>query len=156
MRTPSAKTPVQLRAKHLAWELFETYGLNEKGWKFYFNDNRSRLGVCKEYEKTIELSIFHCEQNPFDAIRNTIIHEIAHAVVGCHHMHNDVWRKKAIEMGCTGERCGFMRAPKKFVGHCLNCEREVQTNRRTNIACNTCCNRLNGGNYTADFKIIWK
>ena len=37
-------------------------------------------------------------------IRDTILHEIAHALTPGQH-HNDVWRRKATAIGCTGQRC---------------------------------------------------
>ena len=39
------------------------------------------------------------------AVENTILHEIAHALVGRGHGHDYVWRSKALEIGCDGERC---------------------------------------------------
>jgi hypothetical protein len=156
MRTQIASTLVQIRIKNLAKELMHQFNLLETGWQFYFNDNRSRLGVCKERDLSIELSIFHVDNSPFESVKNTLLHEIAHAIVGCRHMHNHVWRSKAIEIGCTGERCGVMNAPKKYTGVCPNCERHVSFNRRTDRACGVCCRRFNGGGYSSDFKFIYQ
>ena len=38
-------------------------------------------------------------------IEDTLLHEIAHALVGRRHHHDAVWRAKAREIGCTGQRC---------------------------------------------------
>lgn len=35
-----------------------------------------------------------------------ILHEIAHALVD-YHGHDDVWRSKALEIGCSGKRHGL-------------------------------------------------
>jgi SWI/SNF-related matrix-associated actin-dependent regulator 1 of chromatin subfamily A len=40
--------------------------------------------------------------------KDTILHEIAHAIVGPHHGHDEVWRGKAVEIGCTGNVTGYM------------------------------------------------
>ena len=40
-----------------------------------------------------------------DHITDTILHEIAHALVGPRHGHNAIWRQKAREIGCTAMRC---------------------------------------------------
>lgn len=155
MRTETPKTLNELVAKTLATELMDQYNLSDKGWKFYFNDNRSRLGVCKEYDKSIELSIWHCNNSPFAEVKNILLHEIAHAIVGCRHQHNSVWRNKAIQIGCTGDRCGVMNAPHKFTGTCPNCGKTFKKNKRGNIACGNCCKRMNGGKYSKDFQLIW-
>jgi hypothetical protein len=153
MRTHLPSNLVQIKVKDLANELMYKYNLLETGWRFYFNDNRSRLGVCKEYQRSIELSIWHVNNSPFEAVKNTLLHEIAHAIVGCRHMHNNVWRSKAIEIGCNGERCGHMNAPSKYTGTCPNCGKIISANKRRNIACGNCCKRLNGGKYSKEFKI---
>jgi hypothetical protein len=38
-----------------------------------------------------------------ELIRDTILHEVAHALVGENHNHDEAWRAKAIELGATGE-----------------------------------------------------
>ena len=40
-----------------------------------------------------------------DEVKDTLLHEIAHALVGSQHQHNTTWRDKAIEIGCKGNRC---------------------------------------------------
>jgi len=156
MRTQATSTVTQLVIRKMAYELMHEYNLLEKGWQFYFNDNRSRLGVCKEYNKSIELSIWHVNNSPFEAVKNTLLHEIAHAIVGCRHQHNNVWRSKAIEIGCNGERCGVMNAPYKYTAICRNCEYTFQTNRRANTACSRCCRKFNNGKYNSEYSFIYK
>jgi hypothetical protein len=39
-----------------------------------------------------------------DDIKNTILHEIAHAIVGENHGHRQVWQEKAIELGVKFRR----------------------------------------------------
>ena len=105
-------------------------GLKDKGWKFRINSNRSRLGVCRYRTRYIEISQFHLT-SPATEIRNTILHEIAHAIVGAGHGHGPVWKAKAKEIGCTGERCGQMDAPAKYHGVCPKCNIVVKRNRLT-------------------------
>ena len=87
----------------LARELMERHKLN--GWKLKFDESRSHLGLCKYSEKTIYLSILYTEINDNKVIRNTILHEIAHALAGSRNGHNRIWRTIAKSIGCTGERC---------------------------------------------------
>jgi hypothetical protein len=105
-------------------------GLKDLGWKFRINSNRSRLGVCRFRTRYIEISQYHLT-SPATEIRNTILHEIAHALVGPQHGHGPVWKAKAREIGCTGERCGKMDAPSRYVGVCPKCNIEVKRNRLT-------------------------
>lgn len=156
MRTQATSTVTELVIRKLANELMHQYNLVEKGWQFYFNDNRSRLGVCKEYNKSIELSIWHVNNSPFESVKNTLLHEIAHAIVGCRHQHNNVWRRKAIEIGCTGERCGYMNAPYKYTAVCRNCDYSIQVNRAsTRSACGRCCNKFNNGRFSSEYTFIF-
>ncbi len=56
-----------------------------------------------------------------DEVLDTILHEIAHALVGPQHGHDAVWRAKAREIGCSGERCvssDSARVPGDWVGRC--------------------------------------
>ena len=142
---------------NLMQDFMAIHGLTKKGWTSIVNDNRSRLGYCDWRNKTIALSSFHILHSPDDAVLNTILHEIAHALVGpSKNPHGDIWRNKALEIGCTGERCGHMNAPKKFTGHCRNCGKECQTNRRTKVACSTCCKSYNNSRFNDKYLIIWK
>lgn len=45
-------------------------------------------------------------------VRDTILHEIAHALVGPEHQHDEVWRRTAVRIGSTGTRCVSDDAPR--------------------------------------------
>merc|ERR1711964_110891 len=55
-------------------------------------------------------------------IKNTLLHEIAHAIAGQEHHHDKVWKKIALSIGCNGERCsksGFsQKLESRFVKRC--------------------------------------
>lgn len=91
------------KAKELAESLMVEHGL--LGWHFQFDRAKRRFGCCKYRTKTISLSVRLVELNNESRVKNTILHEIAHALVGVGHGHNMVWRKKALEIGCDGQRC---------------------------------------------------
>ncbi|SRR6266851_7383320 len=55
------------------------------------------LGLCLDKEKTI---LLHREQ-PHGAARQTILHEIAHALTPSDHGHGPEWQNTALEIGCT-------------------------------------------------------
>lgn len=138
------------RAKRLATQLMAQHHLSE--WQFGFNSNKRRAGVCRYPTKSrqgrIELSKHFVLHNPEHEVLDTILHEIAHALVGPGHGHDEVWKAKCVEIGARPERCygeavvmpkGRWRAtcggcgtehdrhrkPKRLTGwHCRKCGKE--------------------------------
>lgn len=91
--------------KRLAISLMGKHGLIQKGWAFDFDKAKRRAGACYYNQKKISLSLPLAKVRSKEMTKNTILHEIAHAVVGPGHGHNHVWKRKAIEIGCDGKRC---------------------------------------------------
>ena len=61
----------------------------------------------------------YCHRATRAEIADTLLHEIAHAIVGVRHQHDAVWRAKAREIGCTAERChDVSHTPARWVGAC--------------------------------------
>ena len=52
----------------------------------------------------ISLHLFVALNSPIKVIRNIILHEVAHAIVGIIHKHREIWQNKARELGVTWER----------------------------------------------------
>jgi hypothetical protein len=75
---------------------------NLSDWSVRLNQNaESRfLGLCSHKDKCIILSAHHIDIHPNADIENTIKHEVAHALVGPGHGHDEVWVAKAKEVGC--------------------------------------------------------
>ncbi len=94
---------VQLLADHLLNE----HELFKKGWRFSFDRAKRRAGCCRYSKKEITLAKAYAEQEELK-IKNTILHEIAHALVGPKHGHNEIWKQKALEIGCDAERCHYV------------------------------------------------
>jgi predicted SprT family Zn-dependent metalloprotease len=84
-------------------ELMKHHGLLDRGWRFKLGNSKRRLGMCSHDEKTIEFSKWYLD-NPDEDIVDTILHEIAHALVGRGHGHDDVWVDKCYEIGAKPER----------------------------------------------------
>jgi len=111
------------KAKELAETLMAEHGLFH--WGFEFDRAKRRFGCCHFTDKKITLSSELVKLNDEGRVKNTILHEIAHALVGSRHGHNAVWRAKAIEIGCDGQRCYTQKNTEvvkgKLTAVCPNC-----------------------------------
>jgi hypothetical protein len=95
---------VQILANNLLFE----HGLMDQGWMFNFDRAKLRFGLCDHKNKIISMSKYLTPGRTFDENMNTLLHEVAHAIVGAGHGHDAVWKAKAIELGCDGERCSSL------------------------------------------------
>ena len=67
--------------------------------------------------------------NPPDNFRNTVLHEIAHVIVGWQEQHGPVWVRVAKEIGCTGERYHTLEVPHAYVP-CSRCGQPCRVSSR--------------------------
>ena len=115
-----------------------------KKWKFKFDHSTRRAGCCNYRDKTISIS-FELARNASDEdIRDTILHEIAHALVGKKHNHDAVWKAKAKEIGCSGERTHrLVFSPPRYRVTCENqCWTHTAERRNRRLICRTCGGQL--------------
>lgn len=108
-----------LEARRLASELMRRHGLT--GWRLVFDGAKTRAGICRAVPKEIGLSRVLTALHSEAEVRDTILHEIAHALVGPAHGHDAVWRAKALAIGSSAKRCVSSTAPKppgSWVGTC--------------------------------------
>ncbi len=97
----------------------EASGALPSGWSFGFDLAPARAGVCRYLERRIDLSVSYCMAATRADIEDTMLHEIAHAIVGPRHNHDFVWKAKAREIGCRGERCHRVQhSEPRWVGEC--------------------------------------
>ncbi len=91
----------------------------DRRWRFRFSLAKARAGACDERARRIELSVSYCLRATRAEIRDTLLHEIAHAIVGASHQHDAVWKAKAREIGCSGDRCHRVRhTVARWIGVC--------------------------------------
>ena len=94
-------------------------GILADDWTFGFDLAPARAGVCRYREKRIDLAVSYCLAATRAEIEDTVLHEIAHAIVGPQHNHDAVWKAKAREIGCVGERCHRVQQTiPRWVGEC--------------------------------------
>jgi predicted SprT family Zn-dependent metalloprotease len=116
-------------------------------WTLAFDKAKTRAGVCRHASREIGLSQPLTRLHADEEVRDTILHEIAHALVGPAHGHDSVWRAKARAIGCTGERCIVSIAgslPGDWVGICP-AGHVVERHRRPErvFTCTDCCPSFN-------------
>jgi len=92
-------------AVKLANKLMDKHGLSKSGWSLNLDNAKKRFGQCRYRIKQISLSKPLILVNDKDRVKDTILHEIAHALVGSSHGHNSIWKAKCIEVGCAPVRC---------------------------------------------------
>jgi len=123
-------------------------------WIFKLDNAKRRFGMCNHSQKIISVSKPMAMLNEEKDIRIVILHEIAHALVGCGHGHDLVWRAKCIELGGDGEQYynpnKVVQPTQRYVLTCPKCghsfsKARVQMGRKR--ACFTCCHKYNGGKF---------
>jgi predicted SprT family Zn-dependent metalloprotease len=141
-------------AKRRALDLMGQHGL--KGWHFEFGQARRQFGLCDLPFRRIRLSAPLTRTNSRAKVQDTILHEIAHALAGPGHHHDDAWRAIARSIGCDGERCygPDVRKPAgKYVVYCPNCGYRNEADRWRLIACRSCCDRHAKGKYDRRYRL---
>ena len=93
------------------------YGLSDWGVRISTADrDKSYLGLCSHKDKVIILNGFHIDIHPDAEVQDTILHEIAHAIVGPMHGHDETWANKVYEIGCTNTLpCSHLGLPEHVI-----------------------------------------
>lgn len=138
------------------WEFQKSkWGLGE--WDLRFSNGKRNLGYCDGKRKLIFLSRAYMNMNSYDVIRDTLLHEIAHAVQFIKQGktdHGREWKRIAGEVGCSPERCAStdeINIPRgKYVGICPSCNTVTHFYRKVRraYACRLCSR-----NYNTNFKL---
>ncbi len=102
-------------------------------WRVAFSRHARRtLGVCRHRQRVIVLSAAFVTLNTDDVVRDIVLHELAHALVGAGHGHDAVWKRKAVELGADPERVCTVAVmpPGEWVATCPACGRTFDRYRR--------------------------
>jgi predicted SprT family Zn-dependent metalloprotease len=145
------------KAQALANELMQKHNIKQNGWIFRFDNARRRFGCCKYRSRTITLSKYLTHLNDEKEVRNTILHEIAHALTPGHH-HDWVWKAKAREIGCSGDRCysgkSVTTPESRYIAVCSGCGHTHKRHRATHSV--SSCGFCSGGRYNPTYKLEFK
>jgi len=127
-------------AYRLATGLVAEHGLD--GWSVTFDTAKRRAGVCRFDSRVIGLSAPLTRLHDEAEVRDTVLHEIAHALVGPRHAHDAVWARTARAIGGSAQRCLSPDAPRvqaPWVGVCA-AGHTVERHKRPErvLACRSC------------------
>jgi predicted SprT family Zn-dependent metalloprotease len=132
---------MELEAAHkLAIELMRLHRV-PTAWTFAFDRSKVRFGRCHYGLKQISLSRYLVELNDEAEVRDTILHEIAHALAPKRAGHGPAWQAVARSIGCNAQRCygeEVTRPRPRFQGTCPKCRQTIFRHRRSVLACGRC------------------
>ena len=83
----------------MARRLMDEHGLT--GWTLAFVEAKRRLGDCHFRNRVIRISRTHALEGSEEQIRDTMLHEIAHAIAGHEAGHGPLWKVTARRIGAT-------------------------------------------------------
>jgi predicted SprT family Zn-dependent metalloprotease len=123
-----------------------------EGWSFQFDHAPTRAGCCNYQTRVISLAHAYARTAADEAIDETLLHEIAHALVGQAHGHGPVWQAHARALGCAGTRCHEVQfTPPRYIVTCEHrCWVTTAERRQRGAVCRTCHGTLRYVTYTAE------
>jgi SprT-like family. len=138
------------KIQNRAAELLALHGLDRIGWRFEFSAGKHQVGLCSYNRKKICFSR-HFVESDWKVIEDTLLHEVAHALVGPRQAHNEVWQHQAILLGarpepCTDPEFTVSTATYNFILTCPGCGRTWRRHRvkagiRSGRLKSACCKR---------------
>jgi len=150
------------KMEEMARQLLGEHGLTEQGWSFEWDRAMTSLGSCSHGRRVITMSKPLAKVNTADEMMDTLLHEIAHALVGPQVGHGREWRSMARKLGAKLDRVAHaaVAVPAPWQGTCPACgelvERYRLTQRTRESACEACCRMHNGGRWSARYVFVWK
>jgi predicted SprT family Zn-dependent metalloprotease/sporulation protein YlmC with PRC-barrel domain len=149
LAAPPRPVPALEATARLARDLLAVHHLPH--WSFQFDNATRRAGCCHYTTQVISLSYAFAKQAPEEEIRETLLHEIAHALAGKTHHHDAVWRAQALAIGGSGRRCHDVQftLPRYIVQCARGCWVATAERRTREGRCKRCQGQVIYQTYTA-------
>ncbi len=127
----------QGEARTIAARLLREHGLDEMGWTFKLDKAKRRAGLCDYEVRVISISGPQLNSLSYAGSLDTILHEVAHALLP-HHGHDQDWKDLFLALGGNGKRltqAEEILVPLKpsVVGTCPACGIEIPRYRRPSL-----------------------
>ena len=129
---------------------FEKYDLCN--WTLKIINSKRKYGHCRWGKNEIAISKKFVAINNWNQMKQCILHEIAHALVGSKAKHGKEFKDVCEKIGCMEDGCYTkarnLNVPKsKYTIICKTCGRTQVKNRkrRSPVACSKCCKKYNNG-----------
>ena len=141
-----------------AREQLSKYGLDD--WSFAWHRKRRAFGSCSYPLKTIYISLHFVEAGESEGVlKDTVLHEIAHAIAGASAGHGPAWKRAALMVGASPERCGdsdipFEKQGYKWMRRCKSCGERIGYHRKPSPRRRSSCARCSGGSFNEKFLMI--
>jgi predicted SprT family Zn-dependent metalloprotease len=121
-----------------------------KGWSFQFDHAIKRAGCCNYQTRVVSLAHAYARSAADEEISDTLRHEIAHALVGQAHGHDQIWQATAVALGCAGHRCHDVQfTPPRYIVACeQGCWVTTAERRQRGALCRTCQSPVRYTTYT--------
>jgi predicted SprT family Zn-dependent metalloprotease len=136
-KAAKAEAKVEVKADTICWdqankwEVIQNWWVELKtqhaellNWVLVKNDRCVRRAGCANFSKLIiEISSLYINETTEENAKDTLLHEVAHALAGHKAGHGNEWKKIALQIGCTAQRChtvNFGTEKAKAIGSC-NC-----------------------------------
>lgn len=95
----------------------------DDSWSFAFDHAKTRAGKCNFAKREISVSRYLAVKHTDEQVRQTLLHEVAHAKVGVQEGHGIGWQQFAAQIGYVGGRTHTAEVADEFakwVGVCPN------------------------------------
>ena len=96
-----------------------------------------------------------------DEIKDTLLHEIAHALAGPKAGHRYEWKRICLQIGATPSAIAYQLSASpvsKWTGVCANghtIARHALTEKAKQVACTKCCVAYNNGRFSSLYTFTW-
>ena len=121
--------------------------IEDREWSFGFDNGRRRAGLCSYTDKKITVSKYLSLVHSIDDVRQTVLHEIAHALCGPKEGHSKKWLATAKKIGYRNETYTGDEIAKEFApyrGVCPSGHQHYRYQRPKRLySCHLCAKGFN-------------
>ncbi|HPQ80046.1 MAG TPA: SprT-like domain-containing protein [Candidatus Dojkabacteria bacterium] len=142
-----------LSIQKFAYMKLEEYYL-DCGWTFEWSNTKRTIGDCNFKAHTIRISRFYLPLMSEEELKDTFLHELAHALLGMGYGHNQMFYDMCRKVGCKNPNkdVDVPLHNYRFKAVCSRCGFTTFKNRRNvNGACPKCCNGVYNKKYLLDW-----